>query len=128
MFRAGVLEKIFQERTSYHSVKALRTYERTTATQNLSIANVLSSSSNISFLDKPQSVNGTGNGTVSVNDTRVNDTSSIPRIATMIGTASHCVINVNIGAPSLITQKNRRKSCSMKTKLPDWHTSIFHLL
>ena len=51
MFKAGVPEKIIQERTGHRSVKALRTYERTTAMQHLSVANVLSSSSNVSFSD-----------------------------------------------------------------------------
>ena len=52
MFRAGVPEKIIQERTGHRSVKALRTYERTTATQRLSVANVLSSSSNMTNLSQ----------------------------------------------------------------------------
>ena len=73
-------------------------------------------------------MNGTGNGTVSVNDTRVNDTSGIPRIATMTGTASHCVINVNISAPSLINTEKQKEELQYEDKLPDWHTciSIFH--
>ena len=42
LFRAGVPEKIIQERTGHRSLKALRTYERTTERQHLAVANVLS--------------------------------------------------------------------------------------
>lgn len=103
MFRAGVPEKIIQERTGHRSVKALRTYERTTETQNLSVANV-------SFLDAKDTVNCTavsGNGT-----------SGIPRIATVIGTASHCVINVNIGGPSMINTEKQSEELQYEDKAP----------
>ena len=36
MFRAGVPEKIIQERTGHRSLKALRTYERTTEATSFS--------------------------------------------------------------------------------------------
>ena len=110
MFRAGVPKKIIQEHTGHRSVKALRTYERTTETQNLSVANVLSSSSNVSFLDAKDTVNCTavsGNGT-----------SGIPRIATVIGTASHCVINVNIGGPSMINTEKQSEELQYEDKAP----------
>ena len=115
MFRAGVPEKIIQEHTGHRSVKALRTYERTTATQHLSVANVLSSSSNVSFSDakdKPPSANGTATAM------SVNSTTGIPGIATMIGTASHCVINVNIGGPSMINTEKQREELQYEDKTP----------
>ena len=31
------------------------------------------------------------------------------RLATMIGTASHCVINVNLGGPSMINTERQRE-------------------
>ena len=52
-------------------------------------------------------------GTVSVNDT-----SGTPGIATMIGTASHCVINVNIGAPSMINTEKQKEELQYEDKAP----------
>ena len=96
MFRAGVPEKIIQERTGHRSLKALRTYERTTAAQHLSVASVFSSSSDVRFSDttgKP------GPSTTSI--------SGIPGFPSMIGTASNCVININLGQPSITHTEKR---------------------
>ena len=49
MFRAGVPEKIIQECTGHRSLKALRLYERTTASQHQSVAKVLSAPSDVMF-------------------------------------------------------------------------------
>ena len=104
MFRAGVPEKIIQERTGHRSLKALRIYERTTAGQHLSVANVLSSSFDVTFSDaKGKSPS-------------VNSTCGIPGLATMIGTASHCIINVNLGGPSMINTERQREELEYEDK------------
>ena len=90
MFRAGVPEKIIQEHTGHRSLKALRAYQRTTAAQHLAVAKVLSaSSSDVRFSDTNDKPGPSSN------------VCGIPGFATMIGTASHCVINVNMGQPSV---------------------------
>lgn len=78
IFRAGVPEKIIQKRTGHRCLKALQTYERTTAAQRLSVANILYSSSVVTFSDAKGKLPS------------VNSTCGIPGFANMIGTASHC--------------------------------------
>ena len=91
MFRAGVPEKIIQERTGHRSLKALRLYERTTANQHLSVANVLSSPSDVKFSGEQHDSKHCGSDNLS--------------LSSIIGTASHCVINVNMTTPAVQKEK-----------------------
>ena len=72
---------------SIQATKALRAYERTTAAQHLAVAKVLSASSDVRFSDTNDKPGPSSN------------VCGIPGFATTIGTASHCVINVNMGQP-----------------------------
>ena len=83
-FRASVPEKIIQEHTGHRSLKALRTYEHTTGTLNLSPANVLSAPTNVALSclqDPPQD--------------RSQDR-LMGSLGTHIGTGSNYVIYVNL--------------------------------
>ena len=93
MFKAGVPEKIIQERTGHRSLKALRSYERTTEMQSLSVANVLSAPTNVAF-------------------SRSQDRSQdrLGSLGSLIGTASNYVINVNMAGPSVVQTEKKRNS------------------
>ena len=90
MFKAGVPEKIIQERTGHRSLKLLG---HTSVQQkcSLSVANVLSAPTNVGF-------------------SRSQDRSQdrLGSLGSLIGTASNCVINVNMAGPSVV-QTERKK-------------------
>ena len=111
-FRACVPEKIIKEHTGHRSLKALRTYECTTAAQHLSVANVLTSSSDVTFSDAKG------------NPPSVNSTCGIPGIASMIGTASHCVIHVNMSGPSMIKTERQREELEYEDKTVNFLSAI----
>ena len=49
LYTAGVPEKIIQERTGHRSIESLRTYEHTSAKQQLAVSKVLSSKTEVNF-------------------------------------------------------------------------------
>ena len=61
-------------------------YERTTERQHLSVANVLSAPTDVTF-SRPQ-------------DHLMDNKPGPSVLGTLIGTASHCVINVNMAGPA----------------------------
>ena len=51
MFEGGVPEKLVQERTGHRSVEALRSYERTSKTQQKAVSVLLTSSTAANFFE-----------------------------------------------------------------------------
>ena len=97
MFRAGVPEKIIQERTGHRSLKALRLYERTTASQHQSVAKVLSAPSDVTFSSTENAKDCGGNLS----------------LGTVIGSASHCVINVHMAAPPVLQTEKQQEEVAL---------------
>ena len=87
-------EKIIQEHTGHRSLKALRSYERTTEMQSLSVVNVLSAPTNVEF---------------SRSQDRLQDRSQdrLGCLGSLIGTALNCVINVNMAGHSVVQRKKK---------------------
>ena len=86
-------EKIIQERTGHRSLKALRLYERTTASQHQSVAKVLSAPSDVTFSSTENAKDCGGNLS----------------LGTVIGSASHCVINVHKAAPPVLQTEKQQE-------------------
>ena len=55
LYTANVPEKLIQQRTGHRSLKALRTYERTTGEQELAVSKILTSGSRIDYTQAQQS-------------------------------------------------------------------------
>ena len=85
MFRAGVPEKIIQERTGHRSIDALRMYERTATIQHMAVSKVLSAKENCQFLGAEPKPGGSENAI---------------DFSTVFSNTSNCVINVNISGPA----------------------------
>ena len=84
LFRSSVPEKIVQERTGHRSIKALRMYERTTQSQHMAVSPILSSDTDMGFEEAHSDVK------------KSNFQPGVGfSLSSLIGQASHCVINVN---------------------------------
>ena len=91
LFRANVPEKIIQQRTGHRSLKALRTYERTTSQQHLAVSRILSAESKMDYKEATSQVQSSLEPSFQAR-------SSLPAgMSSMFGVANNCVINVNFG-------------------------------
>ena len=116
LYTANVQEKMIQQRTGHRSLKALRTYERTTE-QELAVSKILTTDKNIDYthsLPSEQSKVGalTQQSPASTAEQpcnlalnhmlkqlcQVSQTQSFgPNLAFLFGSTTNCVINVNFG-------------------------------
>ena len=100
MFRAGVPEKIVQECTGHRTVKALRMYERTSASQHSAVSNIL-------LTPNKEEAKSCATSSSSVCH------SGLGSLTSIFGTTSHCVINVNFGERNATMTKDCGYSASI---------------
>lgn len=122
-YTANVPEKLIQQRTGHRSLKALRTYERTTGEQELAVSKILTSGSRIDYIQAQQSGAETPRESAQESSTlstiplseqqqyttnpssqmlkqlcQVSQTQSFaPNLSSLFGSTTNCVINVNFG-------------------------------
>ena len=97
LFQAGVPEKIVQERTGHRSVKALRLYERTTTNQHMVVSNILAAPATELATDSDTPASSNEEALASSNgEAPSTDTNGGFSISSLIGSATNCVVNINM--------------------------------
>ena len=104
MFRAGVPEKIVHECTGHRTVKALRMYKRTSASQQSAVSNILLSPNEVRYEEAKYSA--TSSSSVCH--------SGLGSLMSIFGTTLHCVINVNFGERNATMTKD----CGFSASIP----------
>ena len=115
MYEAGVPEKMIQERIGHRSVTALREYERTSMSQTMAVAKVLSASEKRSY-----------STTLGHMMPQQNVAQALPQHKSTGYTFNNCVVNFNIQSPSPMNFRFLRSiwtSCLLKLICPIWITS-----
>ena len=108
LFQAGVPEKIVQERTGHHSVKALRLYEHTTTNQHMVVSNIFAAPPTELATDSDTPASSNEEALASSNgEAPATDTNGGFSISSLIGSATNCVVNINMnnGCASTLNEK-----------------------
>ena len=97
---ANVPENMIQQRTGHLSLKGLQTYERNSVEQEEAVSKMLTYDSKLEYSEvlqsEPEQSKELENQLCQVSQLR----SFAPKLTTLFGNATNCVINVNFGEPS----------------------------
>ena len=109
LYSSNVPEKIIQQRTGHQSLKALRTYERTSKYQHMAVSKILTVDSPVDF---SAGVSKPGKQVNSYTQSQVK--SFTPNIASMFGPTTNCVINVNFANSTSNVTFQAKQDCKFE--------------